>query len=113
MLIAHQHIVLFIIIFGTLSISHSVVVGFDVAILPRLYGAGARYVYSNFGYLVLGLVVDRFSDGLGYERYVQDLLRRIGIFRMKLGITQPQHFDVSQVLLDFVIAMPYLLARVR
>jgi len=73
-----------------------------MSLFCRLYGAGARYLYSNFGYMVLGLVVDRFSDGVGYERFVQDLLRRVGIFRMKLGITQPQHFDMSEVPLDFL-----------
>ena len=67
----------------------------------RLCGAGARYLYSNFGYLVLGLVVDRFSDGVGYERFVQDLLRRGGIFRMKLGVTQSQYVDMSEVSVRF------------
>lgn len=47
--------------------------------------------------MVLGIVVDRFSNGLGYERFVQDLLRRIGIFRMKLGTTRLQYGDMSQV----------------
>ena len=47
--------------------------------------------------MVLGIVVDRFSNGLGYERFVQDLLRRIGIFRMKLGPTRLQYADMSQV----------------
>jgi len=52
--------------------------------------------------MVLGLVIDRFSDGVGYERFVQDMLRRIGIFRMKLEITQSQFFDMSEVLVNFL-----------
>jgi len=47
--------------------------------------------------MVLGEVVDRLSDGVGYERFVQDLLRRVGIFRTKLGAARPQDVDISEV----------------
>jgi N-acyl-D-amino-acid deacylase len=52
---------------------------------PLDFDPGARYAYSNFGYCVLGRVIE-FATGQPYERYVaQQILRPIGITRMKIG----------------------------
>jgi N-acyl-D-amino-acid deacylase len=46
---------------------------------------GSKYVYSNFGYCVLGRVIEA-ASGLGYHEYVtQHVLRPLGITRMRLG----------------------------
>ena len=48
---------------------------------------GSRYAYSNFGYCILGRVVEKVT-GLSYERFVrQQILATIGITRMKIGRT--------------------------
>jgi len=49
------------------------------------FSPGARYAYSNFGYCLLGRVIEG-ATGQPYERYVsQTVLRPIGITRMKIG----------------------------
>lgn len=53
--------------------------------LPLDFDPGARYAYSNVGYLLLGRLVEHFS-GMKYEAYVkQQVLKPIGITRMQLG----------------------------
>jgi CubicO group peptidase (beta-lactamase class C family) len=60
------------------------------------YKPGTRYSYSNFGYSVLGLVIERVS-GRPYEVYTRGLLRRIGIERMKLAASSQLDNDISEV----------------
>ena len=51
---------------------------------------GANYAYSNFGYCVLGRVIEA-ASGMGYADYVtQNVLRRIGITQMRLGRNLPK-----------------------
>ena len=51
---------------------------------------GTRYVYSNFGYCLLGRIVEKLS-GQPYERLVQErVLRPAGISGPKLGATLRQ-----------------------
>ena len=46
---------------------------------------GSRHAYSNFGYCVLGRVIEKVT-GLPYERYVREkILAPLGITRMRLG----------------------------
>jgi len=47
--------------------------------------------------MVLGIVVDQLSGGRGYERFVQDLLSNIDIYRMKLAAASPRDVDISEV----------------
>jgi len=52
---------------------------------PLDFDPGTRYAYSNFGYAVLGRIIER-ASGTSYERYVQDaVLAPAGIRRMRLG----------------------------
>jgi N-acyl-D-amino-acid deacylase len=57
---------------------------------PMDFDPGTRYAYSNFGYCLLGRVIEQ-ASGQGYEEYVQaNVLRPLGICRMRLGKTLPE-----------------------
>jgi N-acyl-D-amino-acid deacylase len=52
---------------------------------PLDFDPGTRYAYSNFGYCVLGRLIEKVS-GATYEQFVQDkILAPIGIKRMRIG----------------------------
>lgn len=52
---------------------------------PLDFDPGSRYAYSNFGYLLLGRMIERLS-GVGYEEYIKkQVLAPLGITRMRLG----------------------------
>jgi len=52
---------------------------------PLQFDPGSKYSYSNFGYCVLGRVIEKIS-GQSYEQYVKEhVLAPMGITRMKLG----------------------------
>lgn len=54
---------------------------------PLDYDPGSRYAYSNFGYSLLGRVIERVT-GETYEAYVEKhVLAPLGIRRMRLGKT--------------------------
>jgi CubicO group peptidase (beta-lactamase class C family) len=56
---------------------------------PLQAAPGTRYAYSNFGYCVLGRVIEK-ATGRRYEDYVEaNVLRPAGITRMRLGHTLP------------------------
>lgn len=49
------------------------------------FDPGTRYAYSNFGYCILGRLIER-AAGVGYEKFVQDtVLAPLGIRRMRIG----------------------------
>lgn len=49
------------------------------------FDPGTRYAYSNFGYCVLGRLIEKVT-GATYEKFVQDkILAPIGIKRMRIG----------------------------
>jgi CubicO group peptidase (beta-lactamase class C family) len=55
---------------------------------PLDFTPGTRYAYSNFGYNVLGRIIERLS-GMSYGDYVQQqVLAPAGITRMRLGRTR-------------------------
>ena len=54
---------------------------------PLDFDPGARYAYSNFGYCLLGRIIEE-KSGLPYEEYVRErLLEPLGISRMRIGAT--------------------------
>ena len=55
---------------------------------PLDFAPGTNYAYSNFGYNVLGRIVERVS-GQTYEAYVRSVLAPAGITRMVLGRSRP------------------------
>ncbi|MER6577289.1 serine hydrolase domain-containing protein [Nonomuraea sp. NPDC001023] len=67
-----------------LPISHADIVKYATA--RRLdFDPGSKMVYSNYGYLLLGRVIEKVS-GMSYESYVKTkLLQPLGITRMRLG----------------------------
>src|SRR5690606_38683770 len=51
------------------------------------FAPGERYAYSNFGYNLLGRVIEKLS-GQGYEEYVREhVLAPIGVTSMRIGCT--------------------------
>ncbi|HYZ84983.1 MAG TPA: serine hydrolase domain-containing protein [Bryobacteraceae bacterium] len=57
---------------------------------PLDYAPGARIIYSNFGYCVLGRIIER-ASGMPYEEYVQRaVLTPAGIHDMRIGGTRLQ-----------------------
>ena len=56
---------------------------------PLDFDPGTRYAYSNFGYNVLGRIIEK-STGKSYEEYVRaEILKPIGITAMRIGKTLP------------------------
>lgn len=54
---------------------------------PLDFDPGTKYAYSNFGYCLLGRIIEK-KTGQKYARFVQsDVLQPIGITRMKIGRT--------------------------
>lgn len=52
---------------------------------PLDFDPGSRYAYSNFGYLLLGRIIERLS-GVGYEEYMnKQVLSPLAITKMRLG----------------------------
>ncbi len=55
---------------------------------PLDFAPGTRYAYSNFGYAVLGRLIER-ASGTSYEQYVRtEVLVPMGITRMRIGASQ-------------------------
>jgi N-acyl-D-amino-acid deacylase len=56
---------------------------------PLEFSPGGRFAYSNFGYALLGRVIER-ASGMGYEEYVRsEVLAPLGITRMRIGRSRP------------------------
>lgn len=56
--------------------------------LPLDHDPGARYAYSNYGYAVLGRVIEKVS-GKKYDAYVKEhVLKPVGVTRMRIGATR-------------------------
>lgn len=55
------------------------------------FDPGTRYAYSNFGYCLLGRIIETIT-GQPYEQFVRDqILGPLGISQMRLGATLEQH----------------------
>ena len=64
---------------------------------PLDFEPGTRYAYSNFGYCLLGRVIEKIT-GHGYEDYVkQQVLRPLGIETMRIGETRLTGRAVNEV----------------
>lgn len=61
---------------------------------PLDFAPGERYAYSNFGYCLLGRVIEKVA-GVGYEAYVRDeILKPLGVTRMRIGSDEPAGGEV-------------------
>jgi N-acyl-D-amino-acid deacylase len=64
------------------------------------FDPGSRYAYSNFGYCLLGRVIER-ATGNAYEAHLQrSVLAPLGITRMRLGKTLPAQRAAGEVAYD-------------
>jgi N-acyl-D-amino-acid deacylase len=64
---------------------------------PLDFDPGSREAYSNFGYCVLGRIIEKVS-GRPYEAYVRDaVLRPAGIRRMRIGNGRPEERAPGEV----------------
>jgi N-acyl-D-amino-acid deacylase len=62
---------------------------------PLDFDPGTKYAYSNFGYCVLGRVIEQVS-GQPYEQYVKEhVLAPLGIKEMRVGTRTPQANEVD------------------
>jgi N-acyl-D-amino-acid deacylase len=56
--------------------------------LPLDFDPGHRFAYSNYGYCLLGRVIEKLT-GQGYEEYVKEhVLKPMGVTRMQVGSTR-------------------------
>ena len=64
---------------------------------PLDFAPGARYAYSNFGYCILGRIIEDVS-GQSYEEYIKSqVLEPLGITRMSIGGTLLKDRAVGEV----------------
>ena len=72
--------------------------------------AGERHAYSNFGYLVLGLVIERIT-GMPYHDYIQSLMRELGVSGMqRFYFSESQDEDIN---IGFTKKIPSFYSEVR
>jgi len=65
--------------------NHRQLIAWTVANRPLANAPGERYAYSNFGYCVLGRVIEKVT-GQRYEEFVRDaVLKRCGIADMRIA----------------------------
>src|SRR5688572_11397586 len=64
---------------------------------PLDFDPGTRFVYSNFGYAILGRIIERVS-GMAYENYVKTaVLAPSGITKMRIGRTRLSERATNEV----------------
>jgi len=64
---------------------------------PLDFDPGSHWVYSNFGYMVLGRIIERVT-GEGYENYTRGAtLAAAGITRMQVGHSRPADRAIGEV----------------
>ncbi len=64
---------------------------------PLDFSPGGRFSYSNFGYALLGRVIEH-ASGMGYEEYVRSaILAPLGITRMRIGRSRPADRPAGEV----------------
>ncbi|GII27000.1 serine hydrolase domain-containing protein [Planotetraspora mira] len=79
-----------------LPISQSDIVAYATP-RPLDFAPGSKMVYSNYGYLLLGQIIEKVS-GMSYESYVkQKLLTPVGISRMSIGHSLRAEASASEV----------------
>ncbi|MFY0673425.1 MAG: beta-lactamase family protein [Bacteroidia bacterium] len=67
------------------SLSHEELISFVIDSIPLIYEPGTQVLYSNFGYCLLGRVIEEVS-GLDYHLFIkQNLLEPSGINTMEIG----------------------------
>jgi CubicO group peptidase (beta-lactamase class C family) len=71
--------------FRSPGMSHAELIAWTLRDLPLHYPPGTHYAYSNFGYCVLGRVIEKLS-GQRYDTFVRDaVLRQCGLSDMEIA----------------------------
>ncbi|XP_046557378.1 uncharacterized protein LOC124266623 isoform X2 [Haliotis rubra] len=60
------------------------------------FAPGKRHAYSNFGFLVLGLVLERITQ-MKYETFMRTIFLRMGLHRLRVGFTKRILCDTDEV----------------
>ncbi len=77
--------------------SAELLVRYVLGVRPLDHAPGTYWAYSNFGYAVLGRVIERVS-GQSYEAYIREnVLKPMGITRMSIGGTLPAERSAAEV----------------
>jgi CubicO group peptidase (beta-lactamase class C family) len=67
------------------GMNHKQLITWAIANVPLEHPPGEHYAYSNFGFCILGRVIEKLT-GNTYEQHVRDvILRRCGITDMRIG----------------------------
>jgi len=67
------------------KMNHAQLIRWTLANQPLVNAPGEKYAYSNFGYCVLGRVIEKLT-GRPYERYVrEEILAKCGVTGMQIG----------------------------
>jgi CubicO group peptidase (beta-lactamase class C family) len=71
--------------FSNKDMSHRELIAWTLTHMPLTVPPGNAYAYSNFGYCVLGRVIEKLT-GQTYEQYIKDsVLKRCGIVDMQIA----------------------------
>jgi CubicO group peptidase (beta-lactamase class C family) len=74
---------------------------------PLQYEPGTKFTYSNFGYCLLGRVIEQ-KTGLSYEDYIKKfILSPLGITRMQIGHSKLEDRAPGEVIYDSKKESPY------
>ena len=67
------------------GMDHKQLIRWAIGNLALAHPPGEHYAYSNFGFCILGRVIEKLT-GVAYERHVRDaILKRCGITGMRIG----------------------------
>jgi CubicO group peptidase (beta-lactamase class C family) len=67
------------------GMNHQQLIAWAIEKVALTHLPGEHYAYSNFGYCILGRVIEKLN-GVAYERHVRDaVLKRCGVTGMKIG----------------------------
>jgi len=81
--------------FQHIAMNHSELISWAIENLPPDHAPGEVYAYSNFGYCLLGRIIEQVS-GQTYEAFVREnILRPCGIEEMRIAGLRPQKDEVS------------------
>lgn len=73
---------------------------------PLQFDPGTQYQYSNFGYAVLGRIIEKLS-GQSYEQFARNLLAQAGVTRMRIAGSRPADKATGEVTYyDYPGALP-------
>ncbi len=78
-----------------LPVSHADVIRYQSG-EPLVADPGTTYHYSNYGYKLLGRVVEA-ASGMSYERYAQRVFNRIGVWNFRLARARQQERAPGEV----------------